>query len=225
MTAVGAQAGLFDPPKSRSITAPNAEGWWALDSALDHYVIGVVDKELDRRSDCVLTGDGDPKKPATGERLARMAASLDALIVAMLEDGAPVPGVVWVEQASGQNPLPKLVMCVGVAAETLYRVLRRELGYGVHVELVPSATWKSKLAPGGGGWYKTAKVPGRKTPKALPTEEYKVLQWARANGYTGQGESFTRRTSKGLETVSTIWDHADARGMAEGARKTFELVV
>lgn len=221
MTAVGAQAGLFDPPKPRSVNAPKAEGWWGLDSALDHYVVGCVDKQLEYRSNCVLTGAGDPSKPATGERLHRMGECLDELIVLMLEDGAPVPGVVWVEQASGQSPAPKLVMCVGVAAKTVYTTLRRELGYAVHVELVPSKTWKSKLAPGAGAWDKTFKVEGRKTRKPHATEDYKVLQWARANGYSGHGESFVNSSGK---TVSTVWDHCDARGQAEGARKTFALV-
>jgi hypothetical protein len=220
VNAIGAQSGLFDPPKPRSVSAPTARGWWGVDSALDHYVIGCVDVDLNRRSDCVMTGPGDPSKPATGERLHRMDTSLDELIVAMLEDGAPEPAVVWVEQASGQSPAPKLVMCVGVAARAVYGVLRRELGYPVHVELVPSATWKSKLAPGAGGWHKTAKVPGRKTPKPLATEEYKVLQWSRANGFTGDGETFVNSSGR---TVSTVWDHSDARGIAEGARRTFAI--
>jgi hypothetical protein len=220
VNAVGAQAGLFDPEPPRSVRAGAAQGWWGLDSALTHYVIGTVDLELNRGSHMVRTGDAGP---CNGERLYRMDTALDALIVAMLEEGAPVPGAVWVEQPSGQTPLPELVYCVGVAVGTTYRVLRRELGYPVLVETVPSASWKSKLAPGAGRWYKTERVPGRKTPRPLPPEEYKVLQWARANGYAGEGETFVNNSGKTPKTVNTAWDHADARGMAEGARKTFAL--
>lgn len=215
MTAVGAQAGLFEPEPPRSVNAPGAHGWWGVDTATSHYVIGTVDRDLKRTSDLVLNGGIGS---CNGERMARYEQQLDALVVAMLEAGRPVPGVAWVEQASGQHPKPELVYAVGAAVSALYRVLRRELGYPVLVETVPSATWKSKLAPGGGGWYKTERVPGRKTPRQLPLEEYKVLQWARANGYKD-----TPTIVHGGRTVQVAWDHADARGQAEGARRTFAL--
>jgi hypothetical protein len=204
MNAVGAQPGLFEPEPPRAVQAPGARGWWGIDTALTHYVVGCVDVDLARRSDLVLTGR---LGPSDGERLSRMASQLEQLIILILEDGAPAPGVVWVEQASGKAHEPDLVYAVGIAVTTSYQVLRRELGYAVLVDTVPSATWKSKLAPGAGGWYKTV-------------NEYKVLQWARANGYAGEDYA---PVGKNGAARQVMWDHADGRGIAEGARKTFAL--
>lgn len=216
MTAVGAQAGLFEPEPPNRLVAPEADGWWGIDTATSHYVIGTVDRELRRRSHLVLNGGIGP---CNGERIARYESQLRQLILAMLDDGCPVPGIVWVEQASGQHPKPELVYAVGAAVGTTYRVLRDVLERPVRVETVPSATWKSKLAPGAGGWYKTARVEGRKSPRPLPLEEYKVLQWARANGYD-ETPTIVRDDGR---TVPVAWDHADGRGIAEGARKTYAL--
>jgi hypothetical protein len=138
----------------------------------------------------------------------------------MLEDGAPEPAVVWVEQASGQSPAPKLVMCVGVAARAVYGVLRRELGYPVHVELVPSATWKSKLAPGGGRLAQDGQGPGPQDPQAA---RHGGLQSASVE----QGERIHRRRRVVRQQQRPDGQHGlgsrDARGQAEGARKTFAL--
>lgn len=198
------QGGLFEPEPPRRVTAPGAEGWWGVDPSTRHYVVATVDRALVRRVHRCLLGDAGP---SNGERLTRYARQLRELIKAMLAEGCPRPGAVWVEQTSGEHPNPELMYATAVCVQVTYETLDAELGSPVMVETVPVKTWKSKLAPGAGAWDKTHRVEGRKTRRPVPTLEYKVLQWARVNGYAGED-----------------WDDADALGIAEGLRKTVALL-
>jgi hypothetical protein len=75
-----------------------------------------------------------------------------------------------------------------------------------NVETTASAHWK-KVATGHGRWNKTKPHPTKKGKTVkLALEEYGVMKWARANGYTGPS-----------------WDDADAWGIAEAARRDVEI--
>lgn len=120
------------------------------------------------------------------------------LLARSVADAVGMPGVVACEQPSGQTPNPNLVYAVGVVLAALVG----ELG-GACVVTVPSSTWKS-VACGNGAIYKPKRVKGGVAPVA---EDYGVLRWARGLGYVGSS-----------------WDAADAWGVCEWARRTFELV-
>lgn len=197
-----AQGGLFELEPLRSVSGPG-EGWWGIDSRLEMYAVGTVDRQLKRRVHTVNLGE---RGTMNGERMNRYATQLRQLIRAMLHDGCPAPGAVWVEQASGKHPLPELVYCVGIATQVAYEELGRLLGYTVLVETVPSATWKAR---GLGNGRISKKDPETGKPWR-PRERYPVVQWARLNGAMAADDG--------------DWDKADASGIAEGCRRTIALV-
>lgn len=132
-----------------------------------------------------------------GARLARIWAETASFVHDLLCDDFPLPGIVMVEQPSGARPNPPLSYAVGVVMGAVYSAIDDRYGGPVLVETCSSAWWK-KVACGKGNIYKPK--------KGEPTESYGVLQWARANGYTGWS-----------------WDEADALGIAEAARRTVAL--
>jgi hypothetical protein len=203
VSALG-QQGLFEPPPTRRVVSA-AEGWWGCDPSTRLFAVATVDRELKRRVHEVRLGEPGPYN---GERLARYARQMRQLVEAMLAEGCPRPGAVWVEQASGQHPSPELVYSVGVATLTLYVALRAALGVAVLVETVPSATWKAR---GLGNGRISKKDP--ETGKAWrPRERYPVMEWAMLNGYEPRGDA-------------EDWDRCDAMGIAEGCRRSIALAV
>jgi hypothetical protein len=107
---------------------------------------------------------------------------------------APHPGLVLVEQPSGKFDNLELVFAVGATLAGLASAL----GPRVTIETCTSSWWK-KRACGRGNIYKpTRKSLGRKPEY----EDYGVAVWARENGYAG-----------------SLWDEADAWGIAEAARR------
>jgi hypothetical protein len=109
--------------------------------------------------------------------------------------GFPLPGLVLVEQPSGKMENPNLSYAVGVIQAALYDGLYSALGRAVRIETCTSGWWK-KRACGRGNLYK---------PKSR-NDEYRVLTWARQNGYAGYS-----------------WDECDAWGIAEAARREVAL--
>ena len=109
------------------------------------------------------------------------------------------PGVIVVEQPSGARPNPSLSYAVGVTMAAAFDGVAEVTGHGVLVETVTSSSWK-KIAIGAGNAYK---------PKSGRVEEYAVWRWAR-DECDYEGRSI---------------DEVDAMGIAEYARKTFQLEV
>lgn len=105
--------------------------------------------------------------------------------------------------ASALGPAPGLVVVEQPSGKHVHPVLERHVGVIVAVlerfapvEMVPPATWKL-VACGKGNLYK---------PKRGEDRPYEVLLWARRRGYRGSS-----------------WDEADAWGVAEYGRRTWEL--
>jgi hypothetical protein len=202
-----AQQELLESPPPRHVVVPNAIAavpcWWGIDTSTAAYHVGFVydraDGERVRGSHSVRLG---PAGDNLGERLNRFESRLEELIVAMLAEGVPPPGVVFVEQPSGQNVIPVLSYAVGCATAITYRVVRVHGGYVPRVETVASAHWK-KIAAGCGALNKTYRVKGERKSRKIELEDYGVLKWARVNGYDGPAS----------------WDHADCWGQAECARR------
>jgi hypothetical protein len=190
------QGGLFIEPKRwLTVPDPGAAGWWGVDVRKELLTVGTVGQDLSRTVDRLPLGvDG----PSRGERLFRGERQVERLVEAMLGEGRPVPGAVWVEQASGQHPNPDLLYVVATATASFYRALRNVLGYPVFVDTVPSATWKAATV--GGRVSKKDPATGKEW---RPKDRYPVLVWARTVGYEGSD-----------------WDDADAYGVAEGLHAT-----
>lgn len=132
------------------------------------------------------------------EGLARLNDIYEST-VAFMEDlvSWPIPGFVLVEQPSGKTINLELVYAVGVVIAAMEAVLP-----GTHFETVTSSSWK-RVACGRGDISKLD--PETKKPWK-DREQYGVMQWARANGYTGSS-----------------WDESDALGIAEAARRLVTL--
>lgn len=205
------QQELMESPPGRHVVVPERIAsppcWWGIDPSTTAYHIAYV---FDHPSDGRRRGVHSVKLGDTnvneGERLARFRSQMQRLVDAMLDDMIPPPGMVYVEQASGANPQPVLWYSVAVATEAVYDALHHRLDYVPRVETTASAHWK-KVATGHGRWNKTKPHPTKKDKTVkLALEEYGVMKWARANGYTGPS-----------------WDDADAWGIAEAARRDVEI--
>lgn len=193
------QQELLEPTPTRRIIVPaDRSAWWGVDPGTQRVSIACVDGEGRRdvrtASFAGLSG---------GARLAEIFQVTRALAASLVDLWTP-PGLVLVEQASGQSENPELVYAVGVIQAAVYEGLCDRIG-PVQLETVTSSWWK-KRACGRGDIRKTMRVEGRKRPVAVPHESYGVYVWARANGYAGSS-----------------WDEADAWGIAEAARRDVAL--
>jgi hypothetical protein len=133
-----------------------------------------------------------------GARLAAIWRETARVVLELLVGDWPWPGLVWVEQPSGERPNPALSYAVGVIMAAIANQVPQAA-----VETVPSATWK-KAATGYGAHYKPTKKKLGRPPRF---EDYAVARWARENGYEGSS-----------------WDECDALGIAEAARREVALV-
>lgn len=193
-----AQQTLLDRPPSRRIIVPAGHSaWWGADPAVGRLSVAVATAEGPRAALTASFGD-----LRSGARLAHIWRETGLFVAGLVRDGWPVPGLVWVEQPSGQRTVPELLYAVGVIQGAIYDALQLVTGHGVLVETVPSSSWK-KAACGSGAIRKpTRKALGR----AVRFEDYGVARWAAANGYRGSS-----------------WDEADALGIADAARRTVAL--
>jgi hypothetical protein len=107
---------------------------------------------------------------------------------------APPPGFIYVEQPGGEKRNYPLFYAVGVTLAGLSAAW----GPGTTIEVVTPAHWK-KVAVGRGNIYKPSRKELGRTPEF---DDYGVAVWARENGYAG-----------------SLWDEADAWGIAECARR------
>lgn len=191
---------LVEVPPRRMIVPAGLSAWWGVDPSTRRVAVAGVSKapdgSLDRWVQC---------RPFRRSEGAARLSEVYSVTRALVEDLAELlPGFVFVEQPSGKQENPNLSYAVGVTIAAIHDGLREATGYPVHIETVPSSSWK-KRACGRGNIYK----PTRKELGRTPTfEDYPVAVWARENGY--RGSSF---------------DEADAWGIAEAARRTVALEV
>lgn len=195
MTQLGQQE-LMEPGPRRRIIVPEGHGaWWGVDpSTLRVAVAGVSqlhDGSLARwaRSRPFAAVEGP-------QRLSEVYDVTRAFVWELMQAGARAPGLVLVEQPGGTHRNYELFYAVGAITAALWSGIEGSYGTSAQIEFVVPGWWK-KRACGRGNIYK---------PKRRG-DEYEVVTWARANGYTGLS-----------------WDEADAWGIAEAARREVELV-
>jgi hypothetical protein len=187
-----AQQELVEPAPVRRLIVPQQCGsWWGVDPSTVRLSVAYVTPEGRRGVRTV------PFARAEGPaRLSEIYAQTRSFAAeGFLYAGFPLPGLVLVEQPSGKMENPNLSYAVGVIQAALYDGLYSALGRAVRIETCTSGWWK-KRACGRGNLYK---------PKSR-NDEYRVLTWARQNGYAGYS-----------------WDECDAWGIAEAARREVAL--
>lgn len=186
------QQEIFMAPRPRVVTARSG-GWWVgVDVSTLRVAIASVSPEgrhgVSTRSFPTRTG---------GRRLAVILYETRLLMRSLIDAGVE-PGVIVVEQPSGQTPNLQLVYATGVIMAAV-----AEAAPGAVVETVPSSTWK-KIACGRGNIYKPKRERGKPPPEFL---DYGVARWA-------------------CETVDyrgSSWDEADALGVADYAWRTYAI--
>lgn len=186
------------PKPKRLVVAPGHTAWWGVDPSTARVALATVDGEGHRAVSMVPFA-----AEAGAHRLAGIFTDTRALAVETARLLAP--GVIAVEQPSapkqrGVNPW--LYKAVGVIEAALVAGVLEATGRRPEVAELVSVSWKA-LAVGKGNIGKPAK--DRLNPRP---EDYLVLRWARSLGYQGSS-----------------WDCADAYGIAEWARRTYELTV
>lgn len=189
---LGQQELLEAGPRRRLIVPRGHVAHWGVDPGVERVAFGYVygaRRTAATASFPVLSGGA--RLAAIWRETARMASAL------ALEYAWERPGLVWVEQPSGDRPNPALSYATGVIMAAIADALPHAV-----VETVPSATWK-KAATGYGAHYKPTRKKLGRTPRF---EDYGVAQWAAANGYAGSS-----------------WDECDALGIAEAARREVAL--
>lgn len=184
MTLLGQQELMTPPPRRRLIVPVGYTAWWGVDPSTKRVAIGWITQDGERES-IIESFPGYEG----AQRLHTIARATCELALR-----APLPGLVFVEQASGQHDNPELLYAIGATLSGLYAAL----GPLVRIEMVTSSWWK-KRACGRGNIYKPTKKKLGRTPVF---EDYGVAVWARENGYTRD-----------------LWDEADAWGIAEAARR------
>jgi hypothetical protein len=192
VTLLEQQELMAPPPRRRLIVPKGHSAVWGIDpssvrvalAALSRASDGYVDRMVKTQS--FSTAEG-------AERLSGIYRDTFRFV-----QGIAVcctwPGLVVVEQPSGQTPNPQLVYAVGVIQAAVWDALYDVMGIAPRMETVPSATWK-KIACGRGNLYK---------PKGRGTKQtdYAVFRWAVENGWN-----------------PSSWDEADAAGIAEAAAR------
>lgn len=191
MALLGQQELLEAPPRRRLIVPVGHGAHWGVDPSTERVAFAYA---CEGRRAASTASFPDLKG---GARLAQIWRQTRLRALWLLEGGWPAPGLVWVEQPSGERPNPALSYAVGVIMGAVADVLPSCV-----VETVPSATWK-KGATGYGAHYKPTRKKLGRTPRF---EDYGVAVWAAANGYEGSS-----------------WDEADALGIAEAARREVTL--
>lgn len=194
------QGELLAPERTRKLIVPaGCVSWWGVDPSSLQVALATVDAAGRRGSSAVAF----PRRLEGGELLATIWR-LSWLLARETASWLP-PGVIVVEQPSGKQSNPMLSYATGVIMGALAAGAMRggEL-QRVVTETVPSSRWKS-VACGSGALYKPKRHRGKPAPAP---EDYGVLRWAQAGGYRGRS-----------------WDEADARGVADYAFRTIELVV
>jgi hypothetical protein len=183
------QQELMEPAPSRRIIVPKGHGaWYGVDPSTLRLSAAFVTREGARGVSTV------PFPRAEGpERLAVIYTHTRQFWWRAMQAGWPAPGLVMVEQPSGKMENPNLSYAVGVILAATWAAM--DVFDGAAVETCTSSWWK-KRACGRGDIYKPKKR----------AEDYGVVTWARANGYTGLS-----------------WDEADAWAIAEAARRTVAL--
>jgi hypothetical protein len=190
VTLLGQQE-LVEVPPARRLIVPRGHGaWWGVDPGTERVAFA-----------CCHTGLGATYTASfeTSKGGARLAAIFRETrrVARLLSEQWSWPGLVWVEQPSGDRPNPPLSYATGVIMAAIADLFPHAI-----VETVPSATWK-KAATGYGAHYKPTK---KKLGRAPTFEDYGVAVWAQQNGYRGDS-----------------WDECDALGIAEAARRTVAL--
>lgn len=192
MGLLGQQELLEAPPRRRLIVLRGHTAHWGVDPSTERVAFAYACEG--RRAAYTASFPS----LSGGARLAAIWRETARTALYLLEEcGWPIPGLVWVEQPSGDRPNPALSYATGVIMGGVFEALPMST-----VETVPSATWK-KLATGYGAHYKPTKKKLGRTPVF---GDYGVAVWARANGYEGFS-----------------WDEADALGIAEAARREIAL--
>jgi hypothetical protein len=191
-----AQQELVEPAPVRRLIVPRGHSaWWGVDPSTRRVAVASVSRAAD--GSLVRWAASQPFRAAEGpERLAAIHAMTRQFVWALMQGGAPAPGLVLVEQPGGEHRNYELFYAVGTLAAALHASLENCYGSKVQIEFVVPSWWK-KRAVGRGNIYK---------PKAHSGEPYGVLTWARQNGYAGSS-----------------WDEADAWGIAEAARREVAL--
>jgi len=188
MTQLGQQELMEPGPRRRIIAPAGRSAWWGVDPSTRRVAVAGVSWAADGSLERWVREM--PFMPLDGpQRLVYIRQATVELAGRMMDWPALRPGLVMVEQPGGTHRNYELFYATGVIVEAIASVV------ACPVEMVTPAWWK-KRACGRGNIYK----PKRKG------EEYEVLTWARANGYTGLS-----------------WDEADAWGIAEAARREVAL--
>lgn len=194
---LGQEQLLEERPPIKVIVPQGQVCHWGVDPGSVRIAIATVDSERRRGVELLSLSTG-----AGAERLAAAYREIRALARSLAGEMGLPPGVIVVEQPSGAVQNLPLLYVVGVTLAALYEGVAAATGLSPRIEVVPSSKWK-RVACGRGDIYKPKKQKGQPSP---PPEGYEVLNWARRNGYVGSS-----------------WDAADAFGIAEYARKTYEL--
>jgi hypothetical protein len=188
------QQELMEPPQRRRLqVAPGHTAIWGVDPSSVRLAVAGIDGNGRRWVETTPFGalEGCQRLSGIYEQ-TRVFASMRL----------PRPGLILVEQPSGDKVNLPLYYAVGVIMAALYDGCYRP-GAPVHIETIPPQSWKLR-ACGRGNIYKPTKKKLGRTPVF---EDYDVAVWARLNGYTGSS-----------------WDEADAWGIAEAARREVALV-
>lgn len=196
MTPLGQTEAFEVAPATKLIVPKGCTSWWGVDPSTVRIAIATISADGARsvRTNSFARLEG-------GQRLASIFWGSAALARVLAHDAEIRPGVIVVEQPSGKQPNPALSYAVGATIAGVFQGINEvtfdSVGpHQVPMPMVSSSTWK-KIACGSGAIYK---------PKPTAKEEYGVLTWARSVGYTG-----------------SLWDEADAMGIADYARRTFAL--
>jgi hypothetical protein len=194
------QQEVFPPEPARTISGRGLYGWG-------------VDPSTKRVSIAWATADGEhgvatrsfPNEPNLGRRYA-LIYSETVQFVSKLATDIGWPGLVWIEQASGKQQNPRLVYAIGVIIAGVFaglwhaqaKIAETYEGAARHfplpeIETIESARWKKRAL--GPGWAR------------LKKEDGAIIRWAQETvGYTG-----------------SLYDEADALGIAEALRRTVRL--
>lgn len=184
------QLEAFPPlPMRKLLVSTGYVDWWGVDPSTKRVAIASV-AACGRRKSVV---EAIPTLTGAQRLSALYAATVSACQQLALDPELAMPGVVIVEAPAGfgKRPNPELAYAAGAIMAALPAFVPQ-----VHVELVVASRWKAQVCGDGA----IAK------PKPMDKREYAVLEWARAQGYTGSS-----------------WDAADAWAIAEYARRTFLL--